>query len=329
MMMYRCMIICMVVCAAASMNPTLVTIAVISTPASPSMLADYYDVNEKWTYVAGSTVDYVGLGAGMALTVPFDYDDEKLKYMIGKVDGVLISAQYVPLVEGGAWSSYMNKIRKIVRWVQEENQKGAYKPIIALGNGMNALLYSYLDDNTHSVTCENSNKIEFRNIHPTPQFTNSEYWKMFDKSGADTVFNRQSLIFNQGCSMSKKLYDTIPSLDSIFRVTGTSTDKRNEEVISMVEHKSMPFYGVQYHIEKHMYERGDTYSAVDRSEEVVVFSQQVVSNIFRLIRSKGKPQSFDKIPLQIKQYFALYRPAELPLTEEFERIYTFQRYYTG
>ena len=47
---------------------------------------------------------------------------------------------------------------------------------------------------------------------------------------------------------------TTNKIDNIWRVISTNKDFNNFEFISSIEHKNYPFYGVQFHPEKNLYE---------------------------------------------------------------------------
>ena len=308
-------------------DKNLVTIAIITVPASPKMEAEFYNLNEKWSYLPGSLVDFVGMGAGMPVMVPFDSDREKLLYMLAKVDGVLIPSPYALLKKDSKnWSSYMDTVKAVVKWTKEHNAKGVFFPLLALGNGMDALLASEAD-HLDAVSCQPQLKRELRKLKSLPDLDSSPFWSRVGASLHKQLFDRASLYFEENCGVLSANFASNPGLASGYSLLATSVSGSGKEYASVVEHKTLPITGIQFHPEKHIYERGDLYSFIDRSEEAIQLSQQIVAAFLARVRKSGTPKEFKKIPFQVKQYFSLFRPAEMPLTEEFERIYTFQRYH--
>jgi len=55
--------------------------------------------------------------------------------------------------------------------------------------------------------------------------------------------------FNNNYGITKEAFERTEPLNSVFRILGTSVDRRGVEFVSMIEGIDLPFYGVQFHPE--------------------------------------------------------------------------------
>lgn len=124
------------------------------------------------------------------------------------------------------------------------------------------------------------------------------------------------MYFNHNWAVSLDTYNTNQYLKNFWNLVSTATTPQNERFVAMWEAKKYPFYGVQFHPEKNMYEWK---VFADRSLEGVEIVQ-VISNRFVEIARQNK-NSFAS-PLEFTKA-SIYNYQTHPTTMSFTEIYVF------
>jgi len=71
--------------------------------------------------------------------------------------------------------------------------------------------------------------------------------------GRMPILNTEMLQFNHQFAITRALFESTPSLLSAFRILATTIDRRGQEYVAVVEGRTLPFYGVQFHPENEQY----------------------------------------------------------------------------
>lgn len=210
-------------------------------------LADKYEENYE-SYIAASYVKFVE-GAG-ARVVPIWINKTRDYYasILSKLNGVLFPG-------GATWfnqsNGYAEAGRHIYDVALELNEQGVYFPLWGTCLGFELLTYLAADGNEHRAHCSSNN--QGLHLDFTADFRNS---RLFEKAPEDVVkiLANEPVTpnFHQYCVTEQNF--TEYGLDREWRVMSTNQDWNGLEFISTIEHKTLPFYGVQFHPEKNLYE---------------------------------------------------------------------------
>lgn len=312
-------------CAADSgMKSEMQTFAVFSQPAPKAVEVHYYKVGEPFTFLPGSVVDYFGVGGTMPVMIAFDMDREKIDWILNKVDGAVFTSGPASL-QGG----YHDTLKFVVDWATKRNKKGLYFPILALGNGAEQLLKAELENANVSDEFTDCTKIATSHMKSgkvTKEIQDSLFWGK-DSLGEQLTkhFTDHDMYYEVECVIPAAKFSASHFLNTNYRIIAEDT---NSNVV-IFESKSNPFYGAHFHPEKTLFERGDYYHFIDRSEDATDLARAIIKRLVDLVAEKGSPKPYKKISNQVKQYFGIFRPSEYPATSEYERIYTFQRFRDG
>ncbi|OAD55275.1 Chitobiosyldiphosphodolichol beta-mannosyltransferase [Eufriesea mexicana] len=148
--------------------------------------------------------------------------------------------------DGYADAGYL--IYKIARRM---NKNGDYFPIFGICLGFELLTYVVANRTKHRIDCDSINEalpLEF-----TPDFRKG---RMFNKASSDIIdilkTKNVTSNFHQYCVTKQKLQKV--GIDNQFRILSYNHDKDGIKFISSLEHVNYPFYGVQFHPEKNLYE---------------------------------------------------------------------------
>jgi hypothetical protein len=306
----------------------LVTMAVLTMPAPEVLRQNYYREGEEFTFVPGSMVDFVGLAGSMAVLVPFDINEEKLKFLLDKSDSMIFSSSESELTDvTGQPTPYMKAISIILDYAAKRNNEGKYFPVLAFGNGMDALIKS-VSSSASSLKCNSKSDNVSKVL--TPESLDVQIsldWKSFFHNPENQeVLKSGNLYFDNRCHTEVTDFNIDKGLSGSYYYMATS-EGNNKKTVEMILHKTYPFLGVHFHAEKHIYERGAPHQHLDRSEKTIDYLKRLILNFRRVIMARGAPKLTKNISSQLKQYFAMFRPSELPLVDRWERVYTFQRYH--
>nr|XP_012220861.1 PREDICTED: chitobiosyldiphosphodolichol beta-mannosyltransferase-like [Linepithema humile] len=212
-----------------------------------------YNLNKKYpnqyhSYIAASYIKFIE-GAG-AQPVPIWIDGSNSYYenILSKINGVLWPGGSTFFFQRKGYADAGAAIYRIAKRINEE---GDYFPIFGICLGFELLTYVAANRIEHRTNCSSKNQ-------PLPLEFKSNYRKskLFKNAPRDVlqILSTENVTANyhQFCVTEEDLRRV--NLDNEFRVMSVNRDKKGLEFISSLEHKSFPFYGVQFHPEKNLYE---------------------------------------------------------------------------
>ncbi|KAL2720761.1 gamma-glutamyl hydrolase-like isoform X2 [Vespula squamosa] len=183
------------------------------------------------------------------------------------------------------------------------NKNGDYFPILGICLGFELLTYVAANNVEHRILCSSQSQ-----ALPLNFSSNFKESRLFKKAPSNiiNILEKQNVTvnFHNYCITKKALVRV--KLNDTFRIISRNVDKNNVEFISSLEHVNFPFYGLQFHPEK---------------------------NIYEWIKNKNIPHFFDAI--KVSQYFANFFVHEARKNEhQFKNvteniIYNYLPSYTG
>ncbi|KAI4495237.1 hypothetical protein M0804_001438 [Polistes exclamans] len=227
------------------------------------------------SYIAASYVKFVE-GAG-ARVVPIPINKSKLYYkkLLRNISGVLWPGGAASFKKG-----YANAGNKIYQIAEEMNQNGTHFPILGICLGFELLAYVASNKRLNRMPCVSQSQ------------------------ALPLKFEKIIQLCNYHIQELRRLH-----LNNTFRVISQNVATDGVKFISSLEHVNFPFYGLQFHPEK---------------------------NIYEWIKGKNIPHTFEAI--EVGQYFANFFVNEARKNknrfsnykEEIESlIYNYPPLYTG
>jgi len=307
----------------------LVTVGILSQPASEPMKLQYYHPSDNWTFVAGSYVDWVGSAGAMPVLIPFDIDWEEMVVLLDGIDAVLLPGGGANLMKRSdvtVPSYYQVVTNRIIQWVKERNDKGKFYPLFATCLGFENLIIEETNS-TATLECDLDDEVAAHSVEIVPAFDSSPFWQRVGIDLAKKVFATDSIYYTHSCGIRDTSFLKSKRLTDAYTLLGTSVSRNNIKFVACVEHKKYPIIGNQWHPEKTLFERGKLYEFLDRSDDATELMQRIISRFVHMVREKGSPKNSKDIGQNIKKLFSSNRVSEtLPLSF-YERVYTFQRYH--
>ncbi|XP_076288799.1 gamma-glutamyl hydrolase-like isoform X2 [Lasioglossum baleicum] len=221
-------------------------IGILSQEVSEYMQSHY---KESHSYIAASYVKFIE-GAG-ARVVPIWIGKPRSYYetIMAKINGILLP--------GGnslfdAHDGYADAACTIYDIAKQMNDTGNYFPIFGICLGFEVLVYAMADrSDTARRECSDSDRAI--SLAFEPGYDTS---KLF-RSASETIIDGlqfKNLTYNAHIKCVTKQILKDHGIADQLRVLSTSIDEEGLKYISAFESISYPFYGLQFHPEKNLYE---------------------------------------------------------------------------
>lgn len=219
----------------------------VLTQEVPALMGAKYEEDYK-SYIAASYVKFIEGAGARVVPIWINKSEDYYAEILSKVNGVLFPG-------GATWfnqsDGYADAGYHIYNLAKQINAQGSYLPIWGTCLGFELLTYVATDRNEHRAHCSSHNQ-------PLPLDFKPDYRK--SRLFADIPDDVQRILanepvtanFHQFCVTEQNLTDY--ELDTDWTVMSTNKDWNGFEFISTIEHKTLPFYGVQFHPEKNIYE---------------------------------------------------------------------------
>ncbi|XP_077291262.1 gamma-glutamyl hydrolase A-like [Arctopsyche grandis] len=209
-------------------------------------LASKYPMYDS--FIAASYVKY--LESSGARVVPIFIGRKKPYYedIMNKINGVLFPGGSSSFKTSSGYADAGDIIYKIAKSL---NDKGQYFPLWGTCLGFELLVYLAANRKDFRASCNSINQPLPLNFKPDYQLS-----KMFKDSPSDitTKLSTQDITsnFHSFCVTEADLKTN--NLDKDWTVIAINNDLNGFNFISAIESKKYPFYGVQFHPEKVMFE---------------------------------------------------------------------------
>ncbi|XP_077263474.1 gamma-glutamyl hydrolase A-like [Temnothorax americanus] len=212
-----------------------------------------YKLNEKFpnqyhSYIAASYVKFVEGAGARPVPIWIGRNDSYYEDILSKVNGVLWpgGSTYFFQKEGYADAGVV-----IYRIAKEINARGEYFPIFGICLGFELLTYAAANRVEHRSNCSSRNQplpLEF-----THDFRESNLFKNAPPDVLGILAEEYvTANYHRFCVTRKDLHRV--NLTDEFHVLSLNRDREGLEFISTLEHRQFPFYGLQFHPEKNLYE---------------------------------------------------------------------------
>uniref|UniRef100_U5EYI6 folate gamma-glutamyl hydrolase n=1 Tax=Corethrella appendiculata TaxID=1370023 RepID=U5EYI6_9DIPT len=223
-----------------------VVVGVLSQETSYSLEQKYPGQFES--YIAASYVKYCEGGGARVVPIWIGKPKQYYRNIMRMVNGVLFPG-------GATWfnqsNGYADAGRHIYDIAVELNKNGSYFPLWGTCLGFELLTYLAADNVEHREHCSSQNQglhLDFK-----PDFQQSRMFKNASKRIIEILSTEPvTSNFHQYCVTERNM--SALNLDREWRIMSTNRDWNGLEFISTIEHKTMPFYGIQFHPEKNIYE---------------------------------------------------------------------------
>jgi len=320
----------------ASTSRGLVSIGVVMSPSAARPGEDYLPASYvNWIQSAGVVVVPIPSGVKWDKSNRSRWmTNDNPVWTPGKYEQVFRSINALVLPGGNPWPQVSSHgVRQLYSLALRANQDGNYFAVWGTCAGLESLLVlaaegcesSIRDGNipegecaangpvTRGFAAKNiSRKFELSSLGETKMFNNAPSTLLQSiEQGAVSTFH-----YHSG-GVTPEAFAGNHNISSLYRIVSTAKDLQGTEFVSTMEGQELPFYGVQYHPEKVLYEwgakDGHQYEAIDHGAASIELAQYQAKFLAREARKNQHSYSSleEQLSESIFNYVATtYRPAK-------------------
>uniref|UniRef100_A0A182PMI1 folate gamma-glutamyl hydrolase n=1 Tax=Anopheles epiroticus TaxID=199890 RepID=A0A182PMI1_9DIPT len=295
-------------------------VGILSQELSYLMTQNYGDDGYD-SYIAASYVKFVEGAGARVVPIWINQPVEYYETIMSSLNGVLLPG-------GATWfnqsNGYAEAGRHIYDIAMQYNDNGDYFPVWGTCLGFELLTYLAANGTEHRAHCSSSSQplpLNFKD-----DFRKSRLFARAPNDVIDILSNEPvTANFHQFCVTEANL--TAYGLDEDWRVMSVDRDWNGMEFISTIEHKSYPFYGIQFHPEKNIYEWVPNKNISHTAN--AIRASQYFADFFIGEARKSEHRFANEATLE-KHVIYNYQPIFTGLKRSsFEQCYMFQGNYTG
>lgn len=296
-------------------------IGVMSFPCS-SDLPNFNKPRQNYNCISKSYVQWVGQTGAQPLLTPYDLDKKILTYLLDKMQGFLLSGGEGPIFDKeNNPSTYMETISFIVDYAKKRNKRGRKFVLWGTSQGFVAMLHAISESKRSDLLKEMKKNKRIKkysaesrknNFHKVVELEKSAFWKNFNKSSISKILKEKN----------QKLPEILlrnPNLKKNTRRIKLEENHLKQKIDSEIflEHKTMPFFGVQFHPEKTQFENLEEQS----DGETVRVMREIA---FQFVGQMREGVDWEKIESRVRPFMAQFHTAKKFGGKIQKRIYIFQ-----
>ncbi|KFB47116.1 AGAP006670-PA-like protein [Anopheles sinensis] len=222
-------------------------VGILSQELSYLMTQNYGDDGYD-SYIAASYVKFVEGAGARVVPIWINQPAEYYEQIMVNLNGVLFPG-------GATWfnqsNGYADAGRHIYDIAMRYNENGDYFPVWGTCLGFELLTYLAANGSEHRAHCRSNSQalpLNFKDDFRKSRLFASAPNEIVDILSSEPV----TANFHQYCVTEANM--TAYGLEDNWRVMSVDKDWNGMEFISTIEHKRYPFYGIQFHPEKNIYE---------------------------------------------------------------------------
>jgi gamma-glutamyl hydrolase len=257
-------------------------------------------------YIAASYIKWLEAGGARAVAIPYDAPSDTLDEIFGQIHMVFLP---------GGDAVLSPSIAYMLHKVHQSNRNGNAFPVWGTCLGMELLLVHFgqggvplaenydaenmslpllnvvVPDAVQSNVKHTGRHRNQREYEPFVDDSN-EHRSLYDDPAVYRIATTQSVTLNNHKKgMSPERFLSNRNLTDLWRITSTNVDRQNQSFVSTIEPVDpdrYPYYGVQYHPEKNMFEyafyEGSTvpYEVIAHSPDAIEFSYRIARYAVKL-----------------------------------------------
>ncbi|CAG9819326.1 unnamed protein product [Phaedon cochleariae] len=280
------------------------------------LVAKYFPEGVYDSFITASYVKYLESAGARVIPVWIGQSEEYYQRVVNSTNGLLFPGGGTYFNETGGYGETAKTIYKLA---VQSNEREVYYPLWGTCLGMHVLIFSQKGADLR-IDCS------LRKVALPLDFSEGyEDSKLFRESTKDITRNlgTNNVTYNlHRYCLTKEVLQSNGILQN-WKILATNKDESNLEFISVMENRKYPFYGVQFHPEKNIFEFKKSIG-IPHSVGAVQASQYF-SNFF-VNECRKNNNSFSDDDIEMKSLFYNYSPVyTAPKGSSYEQIYVFTK----
>lgn len=291
-------------------------IGILTQQLSHHLKQVYPDLKYK-SYIAASYVKFIESAGARVVPIWTGRNKSYYNKILNKINGVIFPGGSAFFNETNGYADAGIHIYNIAK---EMNKQNDFFPIMGICLGFELLTYAASGAKDHRIRCSSHNQL--LSLKFEPGFEKS---KLFCDASSDIIDILRdedvTINFHRYCVTKKGLKKV--NIDKEFKILSLNKDRNGSEFISSLEHKELPFYGLQFHPEKNNYEWAPRFHIAHGIN--AIRASQFFSNKFVEEARKNNhsfPSTRDEENHLIYNYPTYYTG---PTNSSFEQCYLFEK----
>merc|ERR1711962_116120 len=268
-------------------------------------------------YIAASYVKWVESGGARAVPILIGQSEQYYRKLFDGLNGLLLPGGSAPLTGPGGFAEVAELFFK---WAKEANDEGDYFPIWGTCNGFEMLtVLSVKDDQSRLTDCYSEDQA--LPLHLRGDWRQSRIFGMAPRNILRDITKRRVTInFHHFCLTPANF--TKFGMDHFWNALSVNRDYYDLEYISTIEAKNYPFFGVQFHPEKNIFEWSPKEENIPHSAAAVNVANYFSRFLVNLARQSKHKFSDDGEEYSIYNFDPLYTGGKR-IDMTFEQAYVF------
>lgn len=285
-------------------NNNKLTIGIVTQPTSDA--GEYAKYGNQ--YVAGGYVKWIEMAGVQAFYVPWDSSEKQIKHYLKRTNGFLFPGG--PQKTTLPPSKYFHKIRKIYDLIVAANEQGTYFPLIGICQGFEQLIWSATNfgpqlcipttNNPNKCVNDTSNVLLPCDLTPEgkrSRMLNSSGLPALDETIKSTLQTPITPNFHSNAVFPQSFQSGSP-LGDVYDLIATSQKDNGPAFVSIIEGKTLPIYGLQWHPSLQVFEWSPKLSCLTHTPEAVLVMQYLANFLASELRKNNNqfdPKEFENI----------------------------------
>ncbi|XP_022092688.1 gamma-glutamyl hydrolase-like [Acanthaster planci] len=265
-------------------------------------------------YIAASYVKFLESAGARVVPILINQNDSYYEEMFASLNGVLFPGGGLNDPIHSGYGKAGKAFYELA--VQSYKKHGDYFPIWATCLGMELL--TQLTANKNVLTSTDAIDTSYP-LQLTKDFHDSRLFRGVDQSVQNILSNEKVTYNNHHYGLTPTNFSMTTALKEFYRVLSTNVDSKGKTFISTIEAIYYPFYGVQFHPEKNLFEWKS--KNINHSSDAVVVTQYFAD--FFVSEARKNYHSFSGETLD-KYLIYNYSPVYTNGISSFEQCYFFK-----
>lgn len=288
-------------------------IGILSQELSRSM-DNALDPHNYTSYIAASYVKFYESAGARVVPILINQDDEYYRSMAASINGMVFPGGSASITNSSGYGRAGDLMYELLQ------ERDPPVPLMATCLGFEMQMYLAGNRSYPLTSCAASNRAD--PLYLTPEWEES---RLLGEAPADVLETFTSTNATSNFHKYCVLPQTFNSLGihNDYRLLSTSVDDDGVEYVSTVEHKTLPFYGTQWHPEKNSYEW--KFSSIPHTRAAIHAAQYVANHFIE--QARANPQTFPTTEEEEAALIYNYSPtytANLYSSSSFQQCYFFE-----